>query len=206
MKKLFLILALTCVILSGCGKSEEKPNTEENNTSSVQEQKTEITGIAGSNILNITTGLKSEFDIPDGELKASENTTDGVLEVSSSYDIPDGSLSLDYSLKADSDSQLTVGSITLNSNNTLSNEDILEYAKNYLGYSITVPYDSANTDEARTWLEENIINYESQPTTTIGDAQFTLSGFADENGNIMFLTLEISKDDFLEQVTANMEK
>ena len=126
MKKLFLVLALTCVILSGCGSNEEKTTTEENNTSSVQEQKAEITGIAGSNIQNITTGLKSEFDIPEGELTAAENTTNGVLEASSSYDVPDGSLTLDYSLSADSDSQLTVGSITLNSNGTLSNDELLD--------------------------------------------------------------------------------
>lgn len=205
MKKLFLMLALTCVILSGCGNDEEKNNTtEENSTSSVQEQKTEITGIAGSNIQNITTGLKSEFDIPEGELTAAENTTNGVLEASSSYDVPDGSLTLDYSLSADSDSQLTVGSITLNSNGTLSNDELLEFAKNYLGYAITVPYDTANPNDARAWLEENLSNYESQPTTTIGDAEFVLKGLSDENGNITFITLEISVDDFLEQFTANM--
>lgn len=193
-------------MFAGCSNDEKQNTNEDNNTSSIQEQKTEITGISGANILNITTGLKSEFDIPEGELQASENTTNGVLEVSSVYNISDGSLTLDYSLGADSNSQLTVGSITLTSNNVLSNEDILEYAKNYLGYAITVPYDTAKPDEARTWLEENISSYESQPTITIGDATFVLSGFSDENGNIIFLKLEISVDDFLEQVTANMEK
>lgn len=204
MKKLFLVLALTCAILSGCGSNEEKTTTEENNTSSVQEQKAEITGIAGSNIQNITTGLKSEFDIPEGELTAAENTADGVLEAISSYDTPDSALTLDYSLHADSDSQLTVGSITLNSNGTLSNDELLEIAKNYLGYGITVPYDTANPNDARAWLEENISAYESQPTTTIGDAEFVLKGLSDENGNITFITLEISVDNFLEQFTANM--
>ena len=202
MKKLFLILALTCVILSGCGNSKEE--TQENNTSSVQEQKTEITGIAGSNVLDITTGMETQWDIPEGELTVPENTTDGVLYASSSYDRADNGLMLSYSLSADSDSQLTVGSITLNSNGTLSNDELLEFAKNYLGYAITVPYDTANPNDARAWLEENLSNYESQPTTTIGDATFVLSGFSDENGNITFITLEISVDDFLEQFTANM--
>ena len=54
------------------------------------------------------------------------------------------------------------------------------------------------------WLEENLSNYETQPTTTIGDAEFVLKGLSDENGNITFITLEISVDNFLEQFTANM--
>lgn len=206
MKKLFLILALTCVILSGCGNSEEKTTTEQNNTSSVQDEKTEITGIAGSNILNITTGMETQWDIPEGELTVPENTSDGVLYASSSYDRTDIGLMLSYSLSADKDSQLTVSSVTVTSNGILSNDEILEFAKNYLGYSITVPYDTAKPDEARAWLDENIANYESQPTTTIGDAAFLIRGFSGENGNIISVTLEISVDDFLEQVTANIEK
>lgn len=61
---------------------------------------------------------------------------------------------------------------------TLSQDKYLSIAKGFLGYYATLPYDGAEQDKARKWVEDNIGNVkQGQPVEIkIGPAKYTLAG------------------------------
>lgn len=215
MKKLLLCLILSSLLVSGCSSNEQQSSSksatqsisgsQSSEASETQEPKTTV-GILGSNITDVRMGLNDVIGMPEGSISPTKNSTNGAFMTSSTFDLPDGSLSLDYALTCDADYQITTGIIGLTSYGVASDEDILNFAKNYLGYCITLPYASADADVARQWLDDNILNYASQPKTTIGDATFSLDGQLLDNGQIGYIALGIRKNDLDEQIIANMEK
>lgn len=215
MKKLLLCLILSSLLVSGCSSNEQQSSSksatqsisgsQSSEASETQEPKTTV-GILGSNITDVRMGLNDVIGMPEGSISPTKNSTNGAFMTSSTFDLPDGSLSLDYALTCDADYQITTGIIGLTSYGVASDEDILNFAKNYLGYCITLPYASADADVARQWLDDNILNYASQPKTTIGDATFSLDGQLLDNGQIGYIALGIRKNDLDEQIIINMEK
>lgn len=220
MKKLLLGLILSSLLLAECSNSEQQTNFKSSTQSTTSNSKSSATsetssetkepkatvGILGSNITDVRMGLNDVIGMPEGSISPTKSSVNGAFMTSSTFDLPDGSLSLDYALTCDADYQITTGIIGLTSYGVASNEDILNFAKNYLGYCITLPYDSAEIDVARQWLDDNILNYASQPKTTIGDATFSLDGKLLDNSQIGYISLSIRKNDLDEQIIANMEE
>ena len=220
MKKLLLGIILSSLLLAGCSNSEQQTSSNSSTQSTTSSSESSATseassetkepkstvGILGSNITDVRMGLNDVIGMPEGSISPTRSSVNGVFMTSSNFDLPDGSLSLDYALTCDADYQITTGVIGLTSYGTASDEYILNFAKSYLGYCITLPYNSADADVARQWLDDNILNYASQPKTTIGDATFSLNGKLLDNGQIGYISLGIRKNDLDEQIIANMEE
>ncbi len=214
-KALFAMGLGLCLLLTACGESNPKPaanssiptsSTISSDTSlDAQEEQNGIIGILGSSIRDVRISLEQAGGIPKGEISPTLDNVNGEFMSSSTYEIPVTGITLDYSLTGDSNYQITTSVFGLTSTKIATNESILSFAEEFLGYCATIPYDSADTEAARQWLTDNLNDYANQPSTTIGDATFTLNGAADEDGSIVFLSLGIRKNNLDEQIIANME-
>lgn len=219
MKKIILPLLATIVAvqLAGCSDEPTENQNEEINTtassstsspSAPKNKKLLFKGLSGSYIYDVILNMQKHWNIPEGKVKTTNDSEYqyNYYEAFSSYELL--GLELDYYIHADSNYQITSGtfSITKQSNCLLSNEQFFELSKNYLTFASTMPYDSNNTNEAKTWVEENIQDFAPGPSTIIGDAEFSLRGMSDSEGNPVYISLEIGTADFFEQISKIMNE
>lgn len=107
-------------------------------------------------------------------------SSDGYFDEGKATDLATG---VDYSVTINALSPSQVRAVTFRADGTLaagsvSRSKILSVAKEYLGYCATVPYDGANPQQARKWVESNITKVkQGKPVeTVIGNAKLVLAG------------------------------
>lgn len=157
-----------------------------------EEQVDDDRGIPGSHITDIRMGLAS-FGLEEASIKSAPEEAKAVFAYSSgtSYTHPLLNVMYDYQLSADEDFELISGSIGIESQYTLSNDEFVELAQMYLGYAATVPYDTSDTTATKEWVQDNIPSAaEEACECMVGDAVFTLSG-TENNGTYGAFWLDI---------------
>ena len=183
MKKTLALLIFLVIILSGCnyknsGNSSQFISSSNSslNTSSSVESAASIssnisigTGIKGSNITDVKTGLeKFGFSNPLPK-KSTENDNEYIYQTINS----DTNATYSYFAVTIGLSEIKSISFTLVSSDVSKNLDV-----SYIKWAASIPYDSATPSTAQTWVSNNINNLETgKPITKIfGDALFELSG------------------------------
>lgn len=142
-----------------------------------------MTGIPGSYIKDIQLGV-ANFGMDDDSAQGAPDGAPYRWTASKSWNFPDTTVLLDYSITGDDDSQLISGSFGVTWDAISSNDIFCTAAETYLGYIATVPYDTSDTATAKQWVLDNIgaVAGSEPVSTTIGDALFTLSGTATDDG------------------------
>lgn len=155
-------------------------------------EKERMVGITGSYIKDIQIGV-SNFGMEDDSAYGAADDTPYRWTASKSWTFPDTSVSLDYSIIGDDDSQLISGSFGATWDAVESNDVFCAAAETYLCYIATMPYDSSDTDAARQWVSDNISTVAGNDpiSMTIGDAMFTLSGTTVASGEPSSYLLQI---------------
>ena len=130
--------------------STETPEVEEN-TQQETAQTSEMPVIKGSQAYDIILELEST-GIPKAEAK---DNSDG-------FDFDSVTADKSYSITTNSSHEIAQATfMVLNNTND-----------GYLGFCATMPYDTAASEEARTWVEEN---WGKEATTEFGDAVYEMS-------------------------------
>lgn len=219
MKKVMTWILALCLVcaLTACAGSPSTNSTEEVTTTSdtstevseqttPQEEETKPTtlvGIPGSNAADIRIGLEDAGGIPKGEIEDAADTSLSAKRCSSSADIAGTGVSMSYNLSLDADESITMAVFSVVSYQVAADEDLLEFAKSYLSYCASMPYDTADSPSAQEWVKTNLADYANSPKTTIGDATFKLAGTVNpDTENIVDLTLTITPSNIDEQVQA----
>lgn len=135
-----------------------------------------MVGIPGSHIKDIQLGV-SKFGMEDDSAQAASAESGCKWSAYKSWTFPDTDIILDYNLLGDDDSQFVSGTFGATWDLEIPNEIFCTAAKLYLGYIATMPYDTADPEAARQWVEDNMTAaLDDSVSTTIGDAEFTLTG------------------------------
>lgn len=218
MKKVMTWILALCFVcaLTACAGSPSSTNSAEevttNNDASAevseqttpQEEETKPTtlvGIPGSNAADIRIGLEDAGGIPKGEIEDAADTSLSTKYCSSSTEIAGTGVSLSYNLSLDADEAITMAVFSVVSYQVAADEDLLEFAKSYLSYCASMPYDTADSASAQEWVTTNLADYANSPKTTIGDATFKLAGTVNPNtGRLVDLTLTIVPANIDEQI------
>ncbi len=156
------------------------------------EQSNRMVGIPGSYIKDIQLGV-AKFGMEDASAKGAPDGAPYRWTATKMWDFPQTTVSLDYSIIGDDDSQLISGSFGATWDAVSSNEIFCASAETYLGFIATMPYDTSDTASAKQWVSDHIgtIAGADPISTTIGDAQFTLSGTVTPNGEASSFLLQI---------------
>lgn len=217
MKKVVAGILALCFVcaLTACAGSPSTNSTEEVTTTSdaspeVSEQTTPqeeeatpttLVGIPGSNAADIRIGLEDTGGIPKGEISDAADTSLSAKYCSSSTEIAGAGVSLAYNLSLDADEAITTAVFSVVSYQVAADEDLLEFAKSYLSYCASMPYDTADSASAQEWVAANLSDYANSPKTTIGDATFKLAGTVNpDTGRLVDITLTIVPANIDEQV------
>lgn len=123
--------------------------------------------ISGSYVGDIKIGLRDVAGIPEApvnRLSYGYEYISDLTEVDGFY--------VDYIIITASDSEIAWCSISVTNPAKKSKSKLKKFVKNFLGYCSTLPYDSADPDAARSWLED-AVDGGKESTKTIGDAIFT---------------------------------
>lgn len=211
------VFCLICALTACAGSPKNNASTENDSTTSdtsanLPEQTTSqndktapttLIGIPGSSAADILIGLEEAGGIPKGEISKAADISLNAKTCSSSTEIEGAGVSLSYHLSLDEKESITTALFSVISYQVATNEDLLEFAKSYLSYCASMPYDTADSASAQEWVKANIPNYMDAPQTTIGDATFTLAGAVQpDTNNIVELTLTITPSDIDEQTRA----
>lgn len=209
---LCFVCALTACAGSPSTNSAEEVTTTADTSTEVSEQTppqgeettpTTLVGIPGSNAADIRIGLKDTGGIPKGEISDAADTSLSAKYCTSSTEIAGAGVSLSYNLSLDADEAITTAVFSVISYQVAANEDLLEFAKSYLSYCASMPYDTADSASAQEWVKTNLADYANSPKTTIGDATFKLAGTVNPNtGKLVDLTLTIVPVNIDEQIQA----
>lgn len=194
MKKQVLALILSgCLIcmMVGCGAENTKSNENETQepTKNTQDDSAESEkhaeekderGIPGSSSYDITLGLENSvgFEKADYTHTPDENGGYDTISTVNFYEDPALGVSFDYSITADIDYEI-IGAVIGITNSTIPEDAFVSLAQNYLGYVSTVPYDTADPETTRTWIEEQIptvADLEDGNSLTVGGVTFELYG------------------------------
>lgn len=218
MKRLLsLLLAFILVFsLAACGgssqetadtqpvESTEQPEKEEPAPEPVSETAEDVPvevesdrderGILGSHGTDIRMGL-TKFGLEEPAINRAPDEAKEYFAFTSSTSYQDTSLGVtyDYSLTMDSAFQIIGASFGI-TNNSASYDNFVSLAKLYLAYSSTMPYNAADSVQAKNWVNETLGSVSSDDTAsiTIGDATFELYGTASGDGFGSFW-LDVSK-------------
>ena len=208
-KKLSLLLAPAIALtLTACGSSGGQTATNSPPPSSevsasqtpeavptptpTTEQMDRMVGIAGSYIKDIQLGV-ANFGMEDASAQGAPDGAPYRWTATKTWTFPETTVSLDYSIIGDDDSQLISGSFGATWDAVGSNDVFCAAAETYLGFIATMPYDTSDTDSAKQWVSDHIgtIAGADPISTIIGDAQFTLSGTTTPSGEASSFLLQI---------------
>lgn len=220
MKRLLsLLLAFILVLsLTACGgsrqetantkpaESTEQPKKEEPTPEPVSETAEDVPvesesdrderGILGSHGTDIRMGLTT-FGLEEPAINRAPDEAKEVFAFTSSTSNQDTSLGVtyDYSLTMDSAFQIIGASFCI-TNDSASYDNFVSLAKLYLAYSATMPYDAADSVQAKNWVNETLdsVSSDEPASITIGDATFELYG-TDSGDGFGNFWLDISKAD-----------
>ena len=132
--------------------------------------------IKGSSVTDLKLNLK-KWGFSDANPDSTESGDD-MLYHSSATD-PDTGAGLDYSITSSYDFTVKSATFTIANTQNASTSSFYKLASSFLGYCSTIPYDSAQPEKAKKWIEDNISgasNSGKSITCTIGDAKFALYG------------------------------
>lgn len=203
-----LLVSLTIGCLSSCGgggsdaaPTDTQPAVPPTASSSAAAEpsppavteSTRMVGISGSYIKDIQLGV-SKFGMDDDSAEGAPDGAPYRWTATKSWEFPDTSVLLDYSIIGDDDSQLISGSFGATWDAVESNEVFCAAAATYLGFIATMPYDTADSDAAKQWVDDNIgtVAGADPISTTIGEAEFTLSGTVTAEGMPNSFLLQIA--------------
>lgn len=158
------------------------PSASETSTSSAVQSSTPITESNSSDFIKGSSATDIKLNLEKwGFSNANPDTTesgDDMLYHSSATD-PDTGASLDYSIIASYDFTVKSATFTITNTKNKSQSSFYKLAASFLGYCSTMPYDSAQPEKAKKWIENNIsaASKSGKPITcTLGDAKFVLYG------------------------------
>lgn len=132
--------------------------------------------ISGSYVGDIKIGLRDVAGIPEA---SPSRISDGYEHVSDLTEV-DG-FYVDYTITTSPNYEIAWCSITVSNPAKKSKSKFQKFAKNFLGYCSTLPYDSADSDAARSWLED-AVSGGKESTKTIGRAIFTYTPYVNGDG------------------------
>lgn len=216
MKKIFSLLLVPAIALAltACDSSgsqtattQTPPSTDESSSQTPEtvpsstptpppapstEQADRMVGIAGSYIKDIQLGV-ANFGMEDDSAQGAPDGAPYRWTATKTWNFPETTISLDYSIIGDDDSQLISGSFGATWDAVSSNDVFCAAAETYLGFIATMPYDTSDATASKQWVSDHIgsIAGADPISTTIGDAQFTLSGTATPGGEPSSFLLQI---------------
>lgn len=208
MKKLIALCLIALLTFVGCSQTQEpieitqkEDIVVENNdnddisTEDVQE-KFELKGLPGSHYTDIVLGLENAVGFE------STTPTSNLYTTSKSAKTTDSDFGYEVSYSIDYVTGFTVTSafFTTYNNFQLPDELFTEYAKNYLGFCSTIPYDNNDADRVREWIKVSVdeLTNESESSTkelVVGDAEFSIH-CSIINGRIAMFDLMVSSIGF----------
>lgn len=203
MKK-FLVLCTSmalAVALAGCATTNnvEKPSQspditpEPTESTAISSTETpEVTGIPGSFMKDIQLGV-AKFGMDDASAEGAPDDAEYRWGADRMWNFPNTNISLDYSIRADSDRQIISGSFGATWDGVVDNAVFCDAAETYLSFIATMPYDTADQQAAKQWVIDNMDNVEGETSvsTTIGDATFSLYGAKTDDGTPFSYWLKI---------------
>lgn len=202
-KAIVICMSMALVVaLAGCATTNNAANPSQSTditpapTESAEISSTEtpeITGIPGSFMKDIQLGV-SKFGMDDASAEGAPDGAEYRWGADRMWNFPNTNISLDYSIRADSDRQLISGSFGATWDGVVDNDVFCDAAETYLSFIATMPYDTADQQAAKQWVIDNLDNVEGEKfaTTTIGDATFSLYGAKTEHGVPSSYWLKIS--------------
>lgn len=152
------------------------------------------TGIPGSHYTDIVLNME-QFGLTDHSYVAAPEEAKAYYDHSATSFTTNLDLDadLDYSLTIDADYQIISATFGINWAAYMDNTDFVSSAKTYLGFAATIPYDTSDSNSAKTWVQENIPSVADgeSVSSTFGDAKYELYGTS-TNGNYTSFWLDIS--------------
>lgn len=200
MKKLLAVLlfgVLTVGLLGGCGSNvdAEKLQEVQDNLAVVNEsvEQKDERGIIGSNYLGLVTALEVGLGFPSTEIK--ESGEKGIKYTSISEINLDSGIRQAYMMSYDTANQIVEADFMTANINQIDEAVFIESAGIYFSLLANVSYEAADSDAAKKWLEENIVNIsEDGISTVIGDAEFTLECSKTNENTLGTITFMVKKD------------
>lgn len=175
------------------GETDTKDATPpEPETAPAEVKTTEIIGIPGSYMGDVTAALKQTSDLPIGAISPAAGR-DGYY-TSSMVNIPELGITFDYSISCDTEYQITLA--MFNFTGDAGDSDYRNLGKSFLSYCSSLYYDTSDADAAQAWVSGNFENIADAPETTIGDAYFRMENTGD------IFTLIVKVKDYDEQSSA----
>lgn len=184
------LLALLLLVFCGCASEgdvtvepsdtaapiESTPELSSEPTTDVSDEDTR--GIIGSHATDIRMGL-TKFGLDEAPFSAAPDEAKEVFAHSCNATYKDETLGVtyDYSLTLDSKFQIIGASFGI-SNQDAKVDVYTDIATQYLGFCATMPYDKSSTEEAKSFIEDNLadISANNSAEIVIGDAKFELHG------------------------------
>lgn len=148
---------------------------------------TEIIGIPGSYMGDVTAALKQTSNLPIGAISPASGR-DGYYTISM-INIPELGISFDYSISCDTEYQITLA--MFNYTGDTGDSEYRDLGKGFLSYCSSLYYDTADADAAQAWVADNFGNIADAPETTIGDAYFRM----ENTGDIFTLIVKVADYD-----------
>lgn len=200
-KPLVLCMSMAlAVALAGCAttnnveKPSQSPTPKPTESAEISSSETpEVTGIPGSFMKDIQLGV-AKFGMDDASAEGAPDGAEYRWGADRMWTFPNTNISLDYSIRADSDRQLISGSFGATWDGVVDNDVFCDAAETYLSFIATMPYDTAEPQAAKQWVIDNMDNVEGENSvsTTIGDATFSLFGSKTDDGTPSSYWLKIT--------------
>jgi predicted small lipoprotein YifL len=205
---LLLCVAMFTGALSACGETGAAPaesptaaDADVEQTATVEatpevepSEPTTAKGIPGSYYTDVVLGME-QYGLTDHELHSAPDDAKAYYThyIDSNCSNDDLVTNLDYSLSIDDEFQVISATFGADWQVVGTNETFIAVAMNYLGFAATMPYDTANSEDAKKWVQENIpaAADSGSVTATFGDATYELRGVA-VNGYYTAFELDIS--------------
>lgn len=179
MKRIFAgMLFLLLLIFCGCTSADNSPTDGAGQSES---QLQEVIGIIGSDGVSVKEELVT-FGFENAELVESPETERSKFvyscDASAAFGEEETQIPISYSMKLDKDYQIISISFSISNNVSLLQEPFLQVSEIYLGACAQVNYDSADTEKAKAFIEDNLadISANNSAEVEIGDAKFELHG------------------------------
>lgn len=138
-----------------------------------------------------------KLNLKDWGIKSKTPTTGAAtgdfIHDSSAVD-PDTGAELTYYIASDNVSHVKYATFSVLNLEAISEEDFLGVAGGYLGYCATVPFDGAEPEKSRKWVEDNVAKCNEAgkvETLKVGGVEFSLYGNA---SGVRFLDIKAVKE------------
>ena len=190
MKKIFTVILMSSLLLTGCANKSEQtqdpayskssasevevdsstPTQEESSAESSEEaHKVDLSdpeyfpGIPGSFYSDIVVGLEQNGFPEDHDV--------GTTYCSNTRQVS-ADITMDYSIAKNRYYEVVSASFNYTDLNNNNLENVIDAASGYLSFCATMPYDTSDSDAARAFVEENIGSEDAE--LQIGDALFSI--------------------------------